>query len=106
MRHTTITPDRQIALDEALRIAQQRHIVIVPTARSIKLWSPCVQVPGPVRVAIMANRKQVKRLIGQSHMLVCPSPELHRASWAYINRRWCCDVCARLAPWMDGKSAK
>src|SRR5689334_21694677 len=88
-----------LSLDEALSIAQQHHIAIIPTSRSIKLWSPGVRVPSPVRSAIMANRRIVKRLIGQAHISVCCAPERHRASWDYINRRWCCDLCAKLNYW-------
>jgi hypothetical protein len=104
MRNTTTT--QQLALDDALRLAQQRHIVLIPSARSVKLWAPGVRVPGAVRLAIMTNRREVRRLLGQAHVSVCCAPERHRASWDYINRRWCCDLCARLDYWLGQASER
>jgi hypothetical protein len=97
--NTTIS--QQVNLQEALRIAQARHIAIVPTARSVMLWAPGVRVPGQVRLAIMANRQEVRRLVGQSHALVCPSPTLHGHSFGYRVRRECCEICAKLNYWQS-----
>lgn len=98
---TNITPHEPLPLAEALRIARGLHVAIIPTSRSVKLWAPGVRVPGVVRQTIQANRVEVRRLIGQAHISTCCAPELHRASWDYINRRWCCDLCARLNYWQE-----
>jgi hypothetical protein len=92
--HTTIS--QQVDLQEALRIAQSRHIAIVPTARSVALWAPGVRVPGQVRLAIMANRREVLRMMNIGEIAVCPSPHLHRSAWSYFAGHYICDLCSRM----------
>lgn len=94
-----------INLDTALLIAQTLHIVLRAEDGRLIIWCPGVVVPRDVLRVIRANTSKVLRLIGLSHVSVCPSPELHYHSWHYTVRRDCCDICARLKPWMEGKAA-
>lgn len=85
-----------LTLDEALRIARERHIVLVPTTRSVKLWAPGVRVPAEVRQAITTNKKDVLQLLGASDILVCPAPTYHRPGWDWVGGRFVCGYCARM----------
>lgn len=100
MRNTT-TP-QQLALADALRIAQQRHIVLIPSARSVKIWAPGVRVPASVRHTITTNKKEVLKLLDIGDIAVCPAPHLHRPAWSYFAGYYICDLCVRMDRAMRG----
>lgn len=101
MRHTT--PHELLELAEALRILQRLHVAIIPTARSVVLWSPGIRVSRTVRLTIRKYRAEVRALIDRSDITVCPASSWHRRSWSYVgDQQYRCDLCAQLAPWIGG----
>ena len=106
IKRNNVTHDNIMTLEQALLIAQRIHAVIIPRGSSLIIWCPGGRVPGVVRTTIWTNRKTVLRLIGQSHVLTCPSPELHRHSWSYEVKRDCCNICARINHYMSTSRSK
>jgi hypothetical protein len=65
-------------LISALQVIQVRHIVLVPTVRTVQLWAPGVRVPSWIRRTIRQHRREILTRIGRSQTSVCPNPQLHR----------------------------
>lgn len=83
-------------VEEALQLAQRQHIILIPQARTVRIWAPNTRVDRELAATIRRNQREVLRLLRLSHILTCPSPDLHRSSWDYRVKRWCCDICVRL----------
>src|SRR5437764_13412460 len=85
-----------LPLDTALEIAQENNIVVLRTARSVDLWAGNKKVPGPVRAAIKANKGEVRSMIGEHRVEVCPSPQLHMRAWYLAGQVYRCGLCEQL----------
>jgi hypothetical protein len=101
-RVNTIAAAQPITLDEALQLAQQRRIVLIAMARSVKLWSPGQRIPSALRLVIKANNKEVLKMLDIGDIAVCPAPYLHRPAWSYFAGHYICDICARIDRQMRG----
>lgn len=95
--------DYGLTLDAALLIAQTLHVALRAEDGKLVMWHPGVVVPRDVARVIRTNQREVLRLIGLSHVSVCPSPELHYHSWQFVVKRDCCTTCAKLNYYIDGK---
>ncbi len=85
-------------LSEALFFAQQHHIVVRPTARSIALWAPGVRIPQPVRKTLLCHKQELRRLLATGDVRTCVNPGLHRPEWKHSgNQQYTCEICQRLA---------
>jgi hypothetical protein len=82
----------------ALHFLQQRRLILVPTGRTVRIWTSGKRVPGWIRQAISRYRKEILLMIARSESLTCPTPDLHRQYWNYALRRHCCDMCSHLKP--------
>lgn len=95
-----------LTLDAALLICQELHICLIANGCKLIIYHPGVVVPRRVTQVLRLNTQEVLRRIGQAHVSVCPSPELHKHTWLFTVKRDCCDLCARLNYYMDKKSEK
>ena len=88
-----------MSLEQLLKECRARHIILlVGRGGRVRLWSPGVRVNRDIRAAINRYNRDLARMIARSEIYVCPSPSLHKQSWDWITRRFCCDVCAHLVP--------
>lgn len=86
-----------MSLDELLQEIRARRLILLQGSRGrVLLWSPNTRVPLAVRQAIRRYNRELARMIARSEIYVCPNADLHRKSWDYELRRYCCNVCARL----------
>src|SRR5947209_14826247 len=83
-------------LIQTLKELQARHLVLLPTGRTIRIWSANKRVPRWIRETIRTHRREVLAMIARSETLVCPNPELHRTWFSRFAGRQVCDVCSRL----------
>jgi hypothetical protein len=80
---------KALTLEETLQEIKQRRLILT-YGRSGR--------PRPVRQAVTEHNRELHKLIMRSDVRTCAAPDLHRASWDYHNRRYCCDQCAKLLP--------
>jgi hypothetical protein len=99
MRNATT---QKLALQEALRVAQRNHIVLIPTCRSVKLFASGVRVPAGVRQTIATHKKDVLKMLDIADIAVCPSPEIHYPGWSYFAEHHVCSYCSRIDRAMRG----
>lgn len=86
-----------LPLNEALRMAQELHVILQLSPRSINLWTTDNRVPPILKDSIKANRAEVRNLILQGDIRTCPNPNLHRKEWKYNgSQSYTCDICQRL----------
>lgn len=86
-----------LPLDSALKLAQQLHVILQPTSRSVNLWTTDNRVPPVLRDTIKANRAEVRKLLQEADIRTCPNPGLHRHEYKYGgNQRYICEICQRL----------
>jgi hypothetical protein len=84
--------DLTTALDELHR----RHLILLPTGRTVTIWGPNKRVPRWLRQTIHQHRREVLAMIQRSETAVCPNPMLHEAWYSLFAGRMVCDVCSRL----------
>ena len=90
------------ALHSALHQLQQQNAAIRLTPKSIAIWCPGKCVPRFVRQVIAENKAEVRQMIMEGKIEVCPSAKLHRQEWGYPGEEWIagsavCGICQRLA---------
>jgi hypothetical protein len=86
-----------LPLTDALKLAQQLHVILQPTSRSVNLWTTDNRVPPVLQHTIKANRAEVRKLVLQGDIRTCVNPDLHRHEWRYSsNQRYICGICERL----------
>src|SRR5438105_11067458 len=95
MKRCQLEPEADELLS-TLREIQQRRLVLIPSGRTIRIWSAHKRVPGWIRQTIRTHRREVLQMIQRSETLVCPNPELHRTWFSRFANRDVCDVCSRL----------
>jgi hypothetical protein len=83
-------------LIETLREIQQRRLVLIPSGRTVRIWSAHKRVPRWIRETIHTHRREVLAMIQRSETAVCPNPALHRQWYSIFARYSVCDVCSRL----------
>jgi hypothetical protein len=84
-------------LEDILREAQRRHIILQERPRFVALWSAGQRVPRHLRQQIREHNREILMMLARSEEVTCPSPELHaQYHGAFRSRRYCCDACARL----------
>ena len=87
----------KLKLNDALYFAQEHHIILRPTPRSIALWAPGVCVPSPIRETLVAHKHKLRELLSNNDIRTCPSPGLHRSEWYHAGEQeYCCKICQRL----------
>lgn len=96
MKRTSTTTHQQLALADALRIAQQQHIILRASAGRVILWRAGQPIAKDVRSAIRAHRREVLKMLSMGDIAVCPSPDRHRASWDRFVGHYICGHCSRL----------
>lgn len=80
--------------DLLLEITTRRLFILSHGA----LWSPNTHVPMSIRQAIKKHRHELKRMIADGDIRLCPARDLHRHSWRYAgNGCYQCGMCLQLA---------
>lgn len=84
-----------MSLDELLHALRSTSVVLAFGGRGRIV--PAFPVSWRLRQAIRDQNAALKQLILFSDHRVCPSPDLHRASWYHAGQQvYRCKVCARL----------
>ena len=83
---------RMFTLERTLEeIDRQRIILVAPN----KAWSGTHLTP-PMQEALHRHKKDLAQLMQDGAIAVCPSKDLHRASWRYNGAgRFTCELCQR-----------
>jgi hypothetical protein len=90
---------RQVRMLRLMLRVNQRNAVVV--------WSPNTRVPRTTRQAIREYNDELRQLVGQNRVDVCPSQDLHRQDWYHAGQQvYTCGACERLAPCFDTNSGK
>lgn len=93
--------ETQLTLHQALLQLQQLNAAIRLTPRSITIWAPNKRVPSFIRTTIAEHKAEVRQMILDCRIEVCPSAKLHRQEWHFPLEEWfvdsaTCAVCQRL----------
>lgn len=86
-------PRRMTQADRVLEEVFAKRLILTQAGA---LWSPNSHVAQELRQAIHAHRPVLVSKIEEADIRVCPSHELHRKSWTWIEGRWFCEVCKKL----------
>jgi hypothetical protein len=86
-------------LEEALATVQARGVLcFADNAHGWDIWSPATKQALKPRQTLYKQRSTVRAMLHQALAVVCPSPRLHRWSWAKnADGVEICLLCAELA---------
>jgi broad specificity phosphatase PhoE len=94
---------RQVRMLRLMLRVNQRNAVVV--------WSPNTRVPRTTRQAIREHNDELRDLVEQNCIDVCPSQDLHKREWYYAGWQegqqvYRCGACERLAPYISRKKQR
>lgn len=98
------TPGTQFDVDELLSELIKMKVVLTVSKRGRIIPWPGSKLSLRIRTAISQQNGELQKLMNWSDPRLCPNWELHNHAEIYAVMRWCCPVCAQLAPYVNRKA--
>jgi hypothetical protein len=85
-----------MSIEQALRILREHGAILCYTKRGLDVWAPGCDLPASQRYEVLSHRRQLRAMMRQGDIRVCPNRDLHRKYWRYAGGTVRCEICERI----------